>query len=266
MLPSSSHPSSYPSSHVQRTHHSPQPLPTQTDLFRLPSSWLRTTMSAYYTTYPLLLLRVFTLLNVFLALTPLFRPKDACEDIPLTPAQRHHLGLPPMTRPATPQEESGWVTPPRYSRSGTPASSSTSSVRGVSDSSPLGGRGNNTPLESSVRRSVSGSPYGGALQQRASPLPSSFRNNNNSGGDGSRRLSFQSSFVTGPSELEQAGSSYGIGTPTRTGKQASVGLNSKWLYERGRGSPRGSPRGSGVGFGGGSGFGTGFGGSGSVFS
>jgi nucleoporin POM34 len=30
-----------------------------------------------------------------------------------------------------------------------------------------------------------------------------------------------------------------VGTPTKSGK-ASVGLNSKWLYEKGRGSPRAS--------------------------
>lgn len=53
--------------------------------------------------------------------------------------------------------------------------------------------------------------------------------------------------------------SNGATTTTPVGK-ASVGLNSKWLYEKGRGSPR-----SGGGSGGGSGF-AGFGGGGSVFT
>jgi len=200
-------------------------------------SWLLSSSSSYstYSTYTLYLIRGFLTLNLLLALHPLFRPTDACEDIPLTPAQRQLLGLPPMSRPATPQEQQQYVTPPRYSRSATPtgSSSSASSLRAaaapLTSGSPLSGRG-----------SASGSPsmfatVGGRESQII-----------NSGGE-RRRLSYNSTGRSSPlslSEFESAGS---IGTPTKSGK-ASVALNSKWLYEKGRGSPRASPRASGSSF------------------
>lgn len=201
----------------------------------LPRTWLLSTEP--YSTYTLYLLRLFFALNITLASLPLLRPQDPCEDIPLTPAQRHYLNLPPMTRPATPQEQEQYVTPPRYSRSATPQSN-TSSLRGNASDSPL---------DSSLRRSTSGSPFGGGQiqqQHRASPFGDSNR----------RRLSFQStrSSPLSTSEFDAVGS---ISTPTKSSK-ASVGLNSKWLYEKGRGSPRGSV-GSGL---------AGWGGGGSVFS
>ncbi|KAK5134767.1 hypothetical protein LTR08_006142 [Meristemomyces frigidus] len=229
----------------------------------LPPSWLPTA-SPYYTTYPLHLIRLFALLNLALALTPLVRAPDACEDVPLTPAQRHRLGLPPMTRPATPQEESAWVTPPRYSPSGTPGSNSNSHSRAAGSESPLGGRGRGregTPLQHSLRRSFSGSsPYSSHQpphQPSPSPTPNPYSSPfrpppTTSNSDHTRRTSLHSP----PSAPSPAGPPFA--TPPKTGtKHASVGLNSKWLYERGRGSPRGS--------GGAGGFGTGFGGSGSVF-
>ncbi|KAK4544230.1 hypothetical protein LTR36_004440 [Oleoguttula mirabilis] len=215
----------------------------------LPRTWLLA--SEPYTLYTLYLLRAFFTLNLALALAPLFRPQDACEDIPLTPAQRHHLGLPPMTRSATPQEKEQYVTPPRYSRSTTPQSSS-SSMRALASDSPLSGRNTSPALDGSTgisRRSVSGSPFGS--QRPASPLAAGLRDG---AGEQRRRLSFQStrSSPLGTSEFDAVGS---IGTPTKSGK-ASVGLNSKWLYEKGRGSPRASMNGGLAGFGG----------SGSVFS
>jgi nucleoporin POM34 len=39
------------------------------------------------------------------------------------------------------------------------------------------------------------------------------------------------------SEFDAAGS---VGTPSKVNQRASVGLNSKWLYEKGRASPTGS--------------------------
>ncbi|KAK5119860.1 hypothetical protein LTR85_007186 [Meristemomyces frigidus] len=213
----------------------------------LPRTWLLA--SEPYTLYTLYLLRAFFAINIALALAPLFRPQDACEDIPLTPAQRHHLGLPPMTRPATPQEKEQYVTPPRYSRSTTPQQqSSASNMRALASDSPLGNRQSGSPIDgSSSRRSVSGSPF--ASSQRPSPLASGLRDV----GDQRRRLSFQSnrSSPLGTSDFDALGS---IGTPTKSSK-ASVGLNSKWLYEKGRGSPRASMSGL-----------AGFGGAGSVFS
>ncbi|KAK3640491.1 hypothetical protein LTR56_011829 [Elasticomyces elasticus] len=194
-----------------------------------------------YQFYILLILRLFFAMNLIIGFAPLLKPKDNCDDVPLTPSQRQLLGLPPMSRPATPQEQQQYVTPPRYSRSTTPQSN-TSSLRAQTSGSPLNGR----PLESSTsqlgRRSVSGSPGMGG----ASPLAYGGLRSNS----GARRTSFQSSPLSTP-EFDAAGS---ISTPTKSGK-ASVGLNSKWLYEKGRGSPRSSFGGLG-----------GFGGGGSVFN
>ncbi|KAK1073050.1 hypothetical protein LTR33_010076 [Friedmanniomyces endolithicus] len=201
----------------------------------LPRSWLL--IAEPYYTYTLFAIRLFFALNIVFAFTPLLKPRDNCDDVPLTPSQRQLLGLPPMSRPATPQEQQQYVTPPRYSRSATPQSN-TSSLRAQGSGSPLNGR----PLESSTsqlrQRSVSGSPGLGP-----SPLAYGLKS-------GGRRTSFQSSPLSTP-DFDAAGS---ISTPTKSGK-ASVGLNSKWLYEKGRGSPRSSLEGL-----------SGFGGGGSVFN
>ncbi|KAK3117461.1 hypothetical protein LTR53_001148 [Teratosphaeriaceae sp. CCFEE 6253] len=207
----------------------------------LPLDWA--SAAEPYSTYLIYIIRLFFATNIVLAFSPLLRPKDNCDDIPLTPSQRQLLGLAPMTRPATPQEQQQYTTPPRYSRSTTPQSNR-SSLRGNASGSPLSG----TPLDSStlqLRRSVSGSP---------GPSPLNYGLKPNAVGGSGRRTNFQSSPLSTP-EFDAAGS---VGTPTKSGK-ASVGLNSKWLYEKGRASPRGSPRGSFGGFGG-------FGGGGSVFN
>jgi nucleoporin POM34 len=127
-----------------------------------------------------------------------------------------------MTRSATPAEEAQYVTPPRFSRSATP----TSSLRGeVGDYSPLSGRGSG--LDSSLRGS---SPFG-------SPL---------GGGSERRKLSYTSSSARNSplsvSEFEAVGGG-SLATPTK-GSKATLGLNNKWLYEKGRGSPSVSLRGS----------------------
>jgi nucleoporin POM34 len=117
-----------------------------------------------------------------------------------------------MSRSATPLEEQQYVTPPRFSRSATP----TSSLRGEPSDSPLSGRG--VALDSSLRAV---SPFG-------SPL-----------GSERRKLSYTSarSSPLSVSEFDAVGN---LATPTKSGK-ATVGLNNKWLYEKGRASPRGSP-------------------------
>ncbi|KAH9832138.1 Nucleoporin POM34 [Teratosphaeria destructans] len=178
-----------------------------------------------YATYLLYSLRCFFTANLAIAVFPLFRPHDPCEDIPLTPAQRAQLGLPPMTRQATPHEEEQYVTPPRYSRSNTPQSGS--SLRAEASDSPLGARGG-SPLD--FQRSTSNSPFGSSKRR------SSFRD---------------SSPLLSGSEFDAVG---GLGTPTKSNNRASVGLNNKWLYEKGRASPRTSTSGL-----------AGFGGTGSVF-
>lgn len=173
------------------------------------------------------LLRLFFLINIAIACLPLFRPTDNCEDIPLTPAQRNMLGLPPMSRPATPQEEKQYLTPPRYSRSTTPTGRSISGT-------PRSASG--SPYSPAIRNSGGGSPHSGAM--------SGFKGSGNESG---RRRTSGSPLALGGNDMDGPfGSSM---TPTKSGK-ASVGLNSKWLYEKGRRSSGGL---------------AGFGGGGSVF-
>jgi nucleoporin POM34 len=202
-------------------------------IYSFPSSWLHAVSP--YDTYTLWSIRLFLALSVLMSAMPLLRTPDACEDIPLTPQQRKLLGLPPMSRPATPQEKEQYVTPPRFSRSGTPRSSS-SSIRAEASDSPLSGRG--TPLGSSAFRS----PSSNSLLRTNSGSPSLL-----SGGE-KRRLSYtgQRSSPMSESLWDSSGTStLGLGTPSKTGNnKASVGLNNKWLYEKGRASPTGGMKGS----------------------
>jgi len=170
-----------------------------------------------------------------ITLAPIFRRPDACEDIPLTPQQRHALGLPPMSRPATPQEEAQYVTPPRYSRSATPRSSFGSagsfadSMRVQARASPLSGRGSpnldisvGSPFGSARRGSGSGSPFS------ASPLKDKMFNTSELGRRGSLGSSRGSPMGGDFDQMNSPGAKSG---------RASVGLNSKWLYQKGRNSP-----------------------------
>lgn len=160
-----------------------------------------------------------------------------------------------MSRPATPAEEAQYVTPPRFSRTGTPrgSGSGSSSVRVNASGSP--GVGSGSPL----------SPFpsvGGQQRRRSSGSPLTP---SGSGIAGGRRSSFglRSSPLGGAAGF--GGSEFDVsGTPTKVvgNPRASVGLNNKWLYEKGRASPSsGSGSGAQSGFMGGSGWGTG-----SVFS
>lgn len=178
-----------------------------------------------YNQYTILVLQVFFVFNITMACSPLFRVRDEIEDIPLTPSQRALLGLKPSSAPLTPGQS--YITPPRYARSSTPRLSA--SAQRLASGSPLSQR---AASPSSLDRSAlgqskgaSGSPYASPLMQKAL-----------GGASTARRLSYGSS----PLDI-----SNGVGalpaTPTTglaSGK-ASVGLNSKWLYERGRGSPSG---------------------------
>jgi len=174
-----------------------------------------------YQIYPFLLIRLYFLLNLILAFRPLWAPKDEINDIPLTPSQRALLGLRPTTAPHTPG--GSYITPPRYSRSVTPRSSASRAGSQSPAGSPLTNRGRSGSMERSIgggSRGASGSPYGSG-----SPLVQKALS-----GSTSRRLSFDSGSSSGlPSTPNPA-----IGTG-----RASVGLNNKWLYERGRGSPNG---------------------------
>ncbi|TPX08228.1 uncharacterized protein E0L32_001876 [Thyridium curvatum] len=176
-----------------------------------------------YESWLWLTLQCIPVVNIALALLPLVRRQDDLSDIPLTPSQRKLLGLPPSSAPATPG--SVYSTPPRYSR--TPSLSGSIGSNKSYTSSPLSGRG--SPGPSSSR--INGSPFSPV----ASPLFQKAVN-------GPRRSSFGS-----PSPLPPSSSgglfpdAPGTPSPSGTGKRSSVGLNNKWLYERGRkGSGSGS--------------------------
>jgi nucleoporin POM34 len=136
-------------------------------------------------------------------------------DIPLTREQRQLLGLTPQNVPL-PAGSPGYVTPPRYSRSSTPRSS----AQRHTSASPMSHKASPSSFEQSalgVSRGPSGSPFAvSPLMQKAV------------GGASAARTS-------SPLDNSLGSSSSGLAT----GK-ATVSLNSKWLYERGKGSPTGA--------------------------
>ncbi|OCK84454.1 hypothetical protein K432DRAFT_345127 [Lepidopterella palustris CBS 459.81] len=179
-------------------------------------------LAAAFSPYPFFLMlafRILLLTNIALALLPLFRRKDEIVDIPLTPSQRAALGLDPnLGMPQTPGTT--YITPPRYARSTTRSSRSNTQ-------SPLSGR--SSPLGKPV--SASNSPF----SPNASPLLQKAIG----GGAAARRLSYDRQSPLGASLFGDSSSSNTPGTPTPAPAKASVGLNNRWLYERGRGTPGG---------------------------
>jgi len=169
-----------------------------------------------YASWTYYLLHVLFVYNIIVALFPLFRSPDEIQDIPLTPAQRKLLGLPPSSKPATPDTK--FVTPPRYARTPTPVSGSPGS-RGNYSNSPLSGKG--SPLAGSV----SGSPF--------SPVASPLLQKAMGGGgmNGTRRHSYGSSPLNPSARMNIPEMP---GTPSPAAKAPTVGLNSKWLYDKGR--------------------------------
>lgn len=178
----------------------------RTDRCSIPSLFNVTIPLRPYSTWLYIFVRLVLLINIVLALLPLMRGKDDLSDIPLTPAQRRLLGLAPSSTPPAPG--STYVTPPRYARSATGSPSS----RSLHSGSPLSGKGN----------AFNESGY----SQNASPLLQKAMGGSMSG----RRDSYGSSLGNGRSN------SFDMpGTPTpSTHKGATVGLNSRWLYEKGR--------------------------------
>lgn len=166
----------------------------------------------FYLGWTWFLFQLIPLFNIGLACLPLVRSEDDLTDIPLTPAQRKLLGLPPSSAAATPDAK--FSTPPRYSR--TPSIAGSVGSRGSYPSSPLSGRG------SPVVPGSSGSPLG-------SPL---FQKNVGAFGNG-RRSSFGSGTPFGASTSTNLFSDSGSPSPSG-GKRTSVGLNNKWLYEKSR--------------------------------
>ncbi|AEO62868.1 41a2415c-dd55-44fa-b6da-137ddc7de204 [Thermothielavioides terrestris] len=171
-------------------------------------------------------------INIILALLPLVRPKDDMSDIPLTPAQRKLLGLPPSSQPASPN--SVYSTPPRYSRTpshaGTPASIKSYASSPLSTVASQGSAQYSSPRAGSSPSKLNGaSPYSPSA---VSPL---LHKAVGGGLGGARPASFGS--PSSPLGASTASSVFGDGPATPTpapGKRSSVGLNSKWLYERGR--------------------------------
>lgn len=184
---------------------------------------------ANYIIFPLLFARGLLVFNIFFALVPLMLPKDEVVDIPLTPSQRALLGLDPKaTPPGTPT--SAYVTPPRYPQSTTPRTGSSDARGSPLSGSPLSGKG--SPLRGM-------SPRNSSFAGNASPLLHKALQEDCRGA-----LKRQSQGSSSPLGSISGGLDLGgislpaTPTPSR-GKGASVGLNSKWLYERGRGSPVG---------------------------
>jgi len=177
-----------------------------------------------YDFYFMLALRTVLLYSIGIQFWPLFKPKDDLVDIPLTPSQRAAMGLDPsISTPQTPG--SSYITPPRYSRSTPRSSMSNNSDRKLSQS----------PLSGSPR---SGSPLGGSpFSPSASPLLQKAIG----GGAAARRLNFDRQSPLVFSYFGESSASNTPGTPTPAPapapSKASVGLNNKWLYEKGRGSP-----------------------------
>ena len=158
--------------------------------------------------------------NIIVALLPLVRAPDNMEDIPLTPSQRKLLGLPASTKIETPGTV--YSTPPKYSR--TPSLAGTPVSNRSYASSPLSGKG--SPASAIRLNNSTFSPVA------ASPLLKTISGSPN----GARRSSF------GSASQSQLGASTaslfgGEAPPTPSpsgGKRSSIGLNNKWLYERGR--------------------------------
>lgn len=181
-----------------------------------PDSFTRQTKTLLSWAY--LALQALPLLNIGVACLPLFRTEDNLSDIPLTPGQRKLLGLPPST--TAPIPNAVYSTPPRYSR--TPSISGSIASKASFSGSPLSARGS---VNKAAQQHGAGSPYSPA----ASPLngKSGFNPSLNSNG---RRSSFGS-----PVPLSNSASLFSEpATPSPSTKKTSVGLNNKWLYEKGR--------------------------------
>ncbi|CAG9999748.1 unnamed protein product [Clonostachys byssicola] len=168
-----------------------------------------------YLDWAWLLLQLIPFTNIILACLPLVRKEDDLSDIALTAAQRELLGLPPSS--AAPTPDAKFSTPPRYSR--TPSIAGSVGSRGSFASSPLSGRG------SPAFQGGSGSPY----SPIGSPL---FKKGLDTSVNG-RRSSFGSASPFGANASANLFSDPGSPSPSG-GKRTSVGLNNKWLYEKGR--------------------------------
>lgn len=160
------------------------------------------------------------LYNIAMAVLPLIKTRDELTDIPLTPSQRALMGLDPNAKSST--SDTQYITPPRYARSVTPRSSSGGWPSNDSNS-PFSRR--ESPLYGRDRSDSPFSPSGSPLWQKAISKDR----------DAARRSSLGSPSPLGPG-FNPKESILGVpSTPSPTaGKNTSVSLNSRWLYNRGR--------------------------------
>ena len=202
-----------------------------------------------YSSVLMMIINAVLVINMARSLLPLFRTPDTLSDIPLTPSQRKLLGLPPI-KASTATPNAGFTTPPRYARTPSVSGSAISiaaATHGSGDSSA-------TP---SFSRSFTGSPISGSpLFPKARPANSSVANGSaspfspTSPFQSARKASFGSPGTLGGSTPGAQGASNSLfsdstmsslpGTPSPTGKRLSMGLNNKWLYEKGRRSSSGT--------------------------
>ncbi|KAG6006230.1 hypothetical protein E4U21_007193 [Claviceps maximensis] len=171
-----------------------------------------------YLSWAWFIFQIVPFVQIVLACLPLVRAKDDLADIPLTAAQRKLLGLSPSSAPPTPDAQ--FSTPPRYSR--TPSIAGSVGSRGSYSGSPLSGRGSPN-LQGSW----------GATGSQYSSLSSPLLQKNLAGFGNTRRSSFGSISPFAQSTASNMCPDPGSPSPS-AGKRTSVGLNSKWLYERGR--------------------------------
>lgn len=232
------------------------------------------------TSWLVLTIRLYLLTNAIYALRPLLplASRDEITDIPLTPSQRHLLGLNPAAPSSlvedTLDSTSPFITPPRYRRS-SGSSLSFSAAASGSNSSPLNTTSDrrsisatyfsSSPLSPSSRnfspssalspfRSRNVSPFSPA----ASPLMQKTiaANKNNNHNNNREELDWSRS-PNGPDSLLGLGRSQSVrerGTrvsgdrdrelgvdspsPVGGGVRRNLHLNYKWLYEKGARLPK----------------------------
>lgn len=164
--------------------------------------------------------------NIAIACAPLVRKTDDISDIPLTPAQRKLLGLPPSSKPEAP--DTVYHTPPRYARSPSFAGSTT---KASPSSSPL------SSIATPSATKPNGSPYS-PYSPVASPLLQKSVGYNGrrsfSQGSGASPFSASTASILGASFNSSVFSEPPPTPSPPGGKRMSVGLNNKWLYERSR--------------------------------
>ncbi|CAK7222832.1 hypothetical protein SCUCBS95973_004970 [Sporothrix curviconia] len=202
-----------------------------------------------------LIINAVLVINMVRSLLPLFRKPDTLSDIPLTPSQRKLLGLPSIKASSAPNAV--YTTPPRYARTPSVSGSAASIAAATRGSGSGSGSGSGNDTTTSFSKSFTGSPISGSpLFPKARPANGGVANGSGSPFSptspfqSTRKASFGSPGTLGGSTPGAQGASNSLfsdstmsslpGTPSPTGKRLSMGLNNKWLYEKGRRSSSGT--------------------------